>query len=111
MDRHQQTQMTMAMFGPKPESEDDDHFCEFRDVSRAHFHALIERNVFVRIDGEVYPLGRTTYGLQDAGAAFDKMSGIFAVDLARSPIACSRLEAWWLSATGTTTLCLVRDAR
>ena len=63
----------MAMRGPKPESEDDEVVCEFLDFSRAHFHAPTERKVLVRIDSEVYNLVRTMYGLQDAGAALDKM--------------------------------------
>ena len=43
-------QMSMAMSGPKPASEDGELVCEFLDVSRAHFHAPIERKVLARID-------------------------------------------------------------
>ena len=35
----------------------------------------------------------------------------WAVVLQRSPIVCSHVEIWWLSVTGTTAFCWVRDVR
>ena len=67
--------MSLTTSGPKPEREDDELVCEFLGISRAQFHAPIERLIFVSIDGMVHMLGRTMYGLQDVGAAFDRMSG------------------------------------
>ena len=51
------------MSGPKPDREND----ELYDISRAHFHAPIERLIFVSIDGMVHKHGRTMSSLQDAG--------------------------------------------
>ena len=67
--------MSLAMSGPKPKREDDEVVCEFLDISRARFHAPIERLFFVSIRGMVHKLGWTIYGLHDAGSAFDRMSG------------------------------------
>ena len=73
--------MPLATSGPKSVRDEDDLVCEFLDISRAHFHAPIERLIFVSVDGMVHKRGRTTCGLQDACGASDRMSSSVAETL------------------------------
>ena len=60
------------MTGPRSQVEGDDDVLMLLDISRAHLHSPLARAVFVSIDGKVYKLLKSMYGLRDAGAAFDR---------------------------------------
>ena len=65
-------QLSMLMTGARPESPMDERVLMLIDISRAHLHSPLDRDVFVRVDGVVYQLCKAMYGLRDAGASFDR---------------------------------------
>ena len=66
-----------AMTGEKKKNPQDELFIAVFDISRAHFHSPVRRNVAIRMQGDpscssgVAMLDRAMYGTKDAAQCFD----------------------------------------
>ena len=72
------TMLSRVMTGPAARSAEDEIVLGFFDISRAHFHSPVRRQVVIRVpkeDGSITSglaiLGRAMYGTKDAAQCFD----------------------------------------